>query len=539
LRVVAGDTRAGRASVAAVWLVAAGFAAIMLVASARSGLVFDCHLLFPYGDAILRYLTGAGPWPLGLMRLDFEAYGSLGGLGAALTSALFHDRLGIMDALHGHHAFVVLTAAALVAVTGRLAADLAGARVAVLAALVLATMPRFVADAAGNASDVPAALAWTACLAGVVRAVTQARVAPLAGAALAAAALGAIRTPSLPFLPLVPALWLVLDPEARAGAARLLRAARWWQVAGILALGLVGLVLFRPLAWFEPGVILRTTLDRFIAPPFWISKGVVTVFYRGEVTEGPRAYHLVMLAITTPLPVLAAALGGIAVAWRRHPSAARVAAAWLVVAVGRYAILGLGNYDGVRHVIDALPALALLAAIGSDAAIAALPPRAALRAAALGVLLLPGALGVWRLHPYPVAYYNALVGGLRGAAGRFETEYSGAAYREALVWAARELRPEDVLWTVRPYDRPLADVEAAYLGITNARTWAGPPAGLRVPPGGRVFTAYLFRPGPAERAPAGLDPETLPLVHEIAREGVPFLRIREIPPAHLQALLVP
>ena len=79
------------ATAGAAWLVAAGFAAVMLVASATSGLVFDCHLLFPYGDAILRYLTGAGPWPLGLMRLDFEAYGSLGGLGAALTSALFHN----------------------------------------------------------------------------------------------------------------------------------------------------------------------------------------------------------------------------------------------------------------------------------------------------------------------------------------------------------------------------------------------------------------------------------------------------------------
>ena len=524
------------ASAGAAWLVAAGFAAVMLVASATSGLVFDCHLLFPYGDAILRYLTGAGPWPLGLMRLDFEAYGSLGGLGAALTSALFHDRLGIMDALHGHHAFVVLTAASLVGVTGRLAADLAGARAAALAALLLATMPRFVAEAAGNASDVPAALAWTACLACVVRGVLQARLAPLAVAALAAAALGAIRTPSLPFLPLVPVLWLVLDPEARAGAARLLRAARWWQLAGVVGLGVVGLVLFRPLAWFEPGVILRTTLDRFIAPPFWISKGVVTVFYGGEVVEGPRAYHLVMLAVTTPLPVLAAALAGIAVAWRRYPSAARLAAAWLVVAVGRYALLGMGNYDGIRHIIDALPALALVAGIGADAAIAALPPRATLRAAVLGVLVVPGVLGVWRLHPYPVAYYNALVGGLRGAAGSFETEYSGAAYRDALVWAATEMRPEDTLWTVRRYDRPFANVEAGYLGLAGLRTWSGTAAGLEVPPGGRVFTAYLFRPGPVERAPAGLGPETLPLVHEVGRDGVPFLRIREIPAARLQVL---
>jgi hypothetical protein len=520
----------------------------MLLASGSSGLVFDCHLLFPYGDAILRYLAGSGPWPLGLMRLDFEAYGSLGGLGAALTSALFHDGLGIMDALRGHHAFVVLAAAALVGVTGRLTGDLAGPRAGLLAALVLATLPRFVAEAAGNASDVPAALAWTASLAGLVRGVTRTRVAPLAGAALAAAALGAIRSPSLPFLPLVPALWLVLDPSARRGAARLLRAARWWQLAGVVGIGLFGLVLFRPLAWFAPGVVLRTMVDRFVAPPYWITKGVVTVFYLGEVRAGPAAYHLVMLAVTTPLPILAAALGGAALAWRRHASAARLAAAWLVIAIGRYALLGLGNYDGVRHVLDALPALALLAGIGAESAIGALAPvaarfgrpgAAALRAAVLGALLTPGVLGIWRLHPYAVTYYNAFVGGLRGAAARFETEYSGAAYREALAWAATRLGPDDVLWTVRPYDRPFVDVEAAYLGLTGLRTWTGPAAGLKLAPGGRLFTAYLFRPGPIERAPPGLDPETLPLVLEVGRDGVPFLRIREVPAGRLPALTEP
>jgi hypothetical protein len=533
---VPGDARAVHGSAGLAWLVAASFAAVMLVASARSGLVFDSHLFFPYGDAILRYLTGAGPWPLGHMRLGFEAYGSLGGLGAALTSALFHDRLGVMDALQGHNAFVVLTAAAVVGVTGRLAADLAGPRVATIAALVLATMPRFVAEAAGNASDVPAALAWSACLAGIVRGVLEVRVAPLAAAALAGAALGAIRTPSLLFLPLVPALWLVLDSAALAGAARVFRAARWWQLGGVVGLGLVGLILFRPLAWFEPGIVLRTTLDLYIAPPFWVSKGITTVFYRGQVMQGPRTFHLVMLGITTPLLILVMAVAGIVAAWRRYPSAARLSVAWLVVAVGRYAVLDLGNYDGVRHIVDALPALALLAAIGIDTAIAALPPRPALHAAVVAALVFPGVLGVWRLYPYPVAYYNALVGGLRGAAPRFETEYSGAAYREALAWAAAELRPEDVLWTVRPYDRPFVDVQASYLGIANLRTWAGAASGLRVPPGGRVFTAYLFRPGPVERAPAGLDPETLPLVHEVGREGVPFLRIREIPPARLQGI---
>jgi hypothetical protein len=48
------------------------------------------------------------------------------------------------------------------------------------------------------------------------------------------------------------------------------------------------------------------------------------------------------------------------------------------------------------------------------------------------------------IHPYGLAYYNALVGGVRGAAKRgFETVYWGQVYKEAppFLNAAPEMRP--------------------------------------------------------------------------------------------------
>lgn len=39
-----------------------------------------------------------------------------------------------------------------------------------------------------------------------------------------------------------------------------------------------------------------------------------------------------------------------------------------------------------------------------------------------------------RLHPYQLTYFNELVGGLRGAEGRFETEYWLTSYKEAVEW---------------------------------------------------------------------------------------------------------
>lgn len=39
-----------------------------------------------------------------------------------------------------------------------------------------------------------------------------------------------------------------------------------------------------------------------------------------------------------------------------------------------------------------------------------------------------------RLHPYQYIYYNSLVGGLKGAYGKYEIDYWGAGFKEAVLW---------------------------------------------------------------------------------------------------------
>ena len=46
------------------------------------------------------------------------------------------------------------------------------------------------------------------------------------------------------------------------------------------------------------------------------------------------------------------------------------------------------------------------------------------------------------LHPYQYVYYNRLVGGLAGANGRFETDYWGESYREAVLRLSAHLEEE-------------------------------------------------------------------------------------------------
>jgi hypothetical protein len=82
-------------------------------------------------------------------------------------------------------------------------------------------------------------------------------------------------------------------------------------------------------------------------------------------------------------------------------------------------------FSGVRHYSFLIPPLAVLAAFGIDAALRAIP-RAKLRAvavAAVAALFLYEGETLARLHPYENMHYNALVGGLEGAARRYVMDY--------------------------------------------------------------------------------------------------------------------
>lgn len=46
--------------------------------------------------------------------------------------------------------------------------------------------------------------------------------------------------------------------------------------------------------------------------------------------------------------------------------------------------------------------------------------------------VLPGLIAFVRLHPYEYVYYNSLIGGVDGAVRRFETDYWGISFKEAM-----------------------------------------------------------------------------------------------------------
>jgi hypothetical protein len=156
----------------------------------------------------------------------------------------------------------------------------------------------------------------------------------------------------------------------------------------------------------------------------------------------PRYYVPKYLAITTPLSLLAlAAIGGAAglvvtLRRRRVEAGTPVLLAWLWLLVPvAYAVVRRPNvYDGIRHFLFVLPALALLAARGVETLLARAGRRRSLAGVVLALALAFPLVDLVTLHPYQSSYFNALTGGTRGAWGRYEMDYWLGSYREAARW---------------------------------------------------------------------------------------------------------
>jgi hypothetical protein len=135
--------------------------------------------------------------------------------------------------------------------------------------------------------------------------------------------------------------------------------------------------------------------------------------FRGLGWSGLAAPALVLATSRASLLVIAAALVPVAYVMMTHAT----------------------HYDGIRHVLFIIPMLAVLA---GRACIKLVELLRLIPALAIGVAAVAAAhicallLAMAQLHPLEYVAMNSLAGGTKGAAGRFELDYWGAAATEAV-----------------------------------------------------------------------------------------------------------
>ena len=189
------------------------------------------------------------------------------------------------------------------------------------------------------------------------------------------------------------------------------------------------------------------------------------VLYGGEQvysTEIPRSYVPHWLAITLPELVLFGLLVALCLGSWSLVRGVRGKAQLRSIDTARTSLVAFSAifpivyvvvqqpilYDGIRHMLFVVPPLVCLAARALDLAFERISHwRSSLAIASLsavGLYLILQITVMLRLHPHEYVYFNQLVGGLPGAAGRYETDYWGNSIREAVEILVERLESESM-----------------------------------------------------------------------------------------------
>ena len=447
-----------------VWLLAV---AVLVVLTFREyGIIWDSEVQDEYGRKLLSfYLSGFQD------RSAFEfqnlyLYGGAFDLTAALLNKI--SPLGEYETRH--------LLGGMVGVLGligawRLARTLAGERAGFFAVMLLTLIPDYYGHMLVNPKDVPFAcgMTWTLHLAcRTVSQLPRPRLGTVLGLGLSlgltlGTRIGAVLAGF--YLVLILVLYLELLRRAGATLRETLGSARRLVLAYLPALILAYVVMgvCWPWAWQSPlnPLVALSVFSHFTWPNQVLAAGVVF-----KASDPPIWYLPLMLAVKLPEMVLVGLglaiwfAGGWLVSWlgdRRHGFAVdadglrRLQFLMVTLAalfpIAYFLIFRPEVYNGIRHFLFIVPPLAVLAAVAFDRLWHSIDggPRL-LGQAVLACFAVAVVIQAWimmELHPNESIYYNALVGGVKGADGRFELDYWGTSIAQAAEELATYVRDEN------------------------------------------------------------------------------------------------
>ena len=215
------------------------------------------------------------------------------------------------------------------------------------------------------------------------------------------------------------------------------------RLGASVAIAYVVMGVFWPWAAQEP-LNIFSAFSSFTHFPFY-----PPVLWDGALVRAdglPPAYLLQLLLMQLPEYILVGLVFGAFFAARRirHTLdflAAPVTQQYLLVTgtalaplVG-FELLHPTAYNGLRHFLFVIPPLVILAAIGLNYVWCLAEEKSRVLGMTIAGLLVVATLRqsalMVALHPYEYVSYNSLIGGLKGAANRFELEYWGTSLAES------------------------------------------------------------------------------------------------------------
>ncbi|MDE1931064.1 MAG: glycosyltransferase family 39 protein [Alphaproteobacteria bacterium] len=430
---------------------------LVLVTFTDYGVTWDEDAQNWYGVAVLNYYL-SGFTDHSYMRLyDLFYYGSIFDTVAA---ALNHvSPFGTFETRHLLNALIGIVG---IVGTWKLGRGLGGPRAGFVAALFLALTPNYYGQMFNNPKDVPFAASMVWALYYLVCAIRQlprpdwrlgVKLGLAAGFALAVRVGGLLIFGYIGVALLGFGLWRLAESRRVASALGECWAGGWRLVLPAIAVAYPVMLLFWPWAQQSPLINPVRALLYFSHEIF--PYGTLFDGHYIPAADLPWTYlpTYIVLALPELVLLLFAAAPVVALvplrradAWRdRGRILGLFMLGFAIVFPVAYAIaIQAVLFDGMRHFIFVLPPIAVAAALAADQALAALA-RQPWRPWIYGALALYGAYHVAvmaMLHPDEYVYYNAFVGGTRGAQGLFKLDYWANSYAEDVSALENYLRAE-------------------------------------------------------------------------------------------------
>ncbi len=282
--------------------------------------------------------------------------------------------------------------------------------------------------------------------------------------------------------------------------------------------GLTALVCW-PYLWPEPAARFADVLRHMADNP-----KLLPVLFDGTVYASnnlPAGYLPRLLALTLTEPVWPLAVAGLVISgvrvirrqldWRTWvPIVLWLALPYAYVVTQRPAM-----YDGYRHFLFILPPIFIGCGLAFDALWSRLRnPGGRIVFGAL--VLVPGLLGIVRLHPYPYTYYNLIAGGVEGAFRSYETDYWLTCYKETL-----EALDSQGVDSVPLFVHRQPAIARAYAG-TRWRIEAFDPEADQATPGSLLLLTTRTN------SDLAIHP-TDPVILNVGRQGATFCVVKRIP----------
>lgn len=202
--------------------------------------------------------------------------------------------------------------------------------------------------------------------------------------------------------------------------------------------------------------------------------------YRSTINV-PWYYPYGYLAITTPLPILVFFFIGLMRLLRqiKKNQLGLLLILWFFIPLARYLNPKIGVIDGIRHFEEVIYPLSAIAAIGAVSLVRFFNNitmkqfnNRRKRFITVGATGLAVAYLLWiniSYHPYQISYFNELVGGIRGALGKFDIDYWGTSQKNAILWLNAHAPKGSVVHIVMAPEAAATYLRPDLLRLVNTR----------------------------------------------------------------------